>query len=237
MPQTRVWPIVTAAFLVLLVVAGVAGWVVWRYTPTTPSAGAPEDRSVILVVALPDLEGVVTPRAIALYDVKGGVLTTSSIDPNTTATVPGTSARVLADAYLYGGGNLLASSYATLKGTPPPEWVVVDQGALGRLTGNRAVMIDLPAPVDVYDGTTLYSVPKGLNSISQADLPRLMDGVGFLAPDAQTRVREQVSDAVLRGLARSSASLQQGVRTSMQPVELEQWLEQVSGETSTGGTP
>ena len=237
MGESRVSPILVGALLAALVVGGAGAAAVWRSMPKNTATSASADKTVLVAVALPDLDGVVAPRAITVYTIGGGRVTTVSVDPGTTTTVPGTSSRMLSDAYLYGGGDLLASSYAALKGTPTPEWVVVDAPALGRLMGGRDVEMYLPVPIDVYDGAELSSFATGTVSISQAQLPKLMDGVGYLAPGVGGGVRDQLSKAVLTSLARSSVSLQEGVRTSMQPLELEQWLERLSMEGSSTPAP
>ncbi len=224
MRESRLSPVVIGGLLAVLFVAGVAGYVTW--VSRTQNAGTPNSAAtdVLVAIVLPDLEGVVAPRAISLYATSGGRVASITVDPGMGATVPGATSHTLSDAYLYGGGDLLASTYARVTKSATPEWIVIDGATLSRLTGGRDVQVTLSVPVEVFDGTTLSSFATGTVAVSYEELPKLMDGVAFLAPADRAYVRGRLSEAALVGLSGSSTPLSAGVRTNMRPARLAQWL-------------
>lgn len=225
MPESRVSPTLIGALIAVVLVGALGGAIYLKSRPRAAEAPLPADKPVMVAVVLPDLSGTLTPRAITLYSMTGGKLTSVTVDPDASMTVPGTSAGELSGAYLFGGGDLLARTYAASAGIADPAWVVVTGDSLAQLDGGRGMDLNLPAPVDVFDGTTLSSFPTGTVIVAASDLPKLMDGVEYLGAGDRQVVRTQLGVVALDALARSSAPLKAGVKTSMQPLQLEAWLE------------
>jgi len=209
--------LVTVAAVVWLAVSGVL--------PTgAKRAQASAEGPVLVALVLPDADGVNVPRAIDLYARVNGKLTLTVVDPDQAATVSGTSARTLADAYTFGGGAALARAYTQGAGADEPAWVVVGQDAWNTLRGGAPVEIDIPAPLEVFDGSRLYSYPQGPTSVPVTEVRRVLDGVQFLSSQLRGSVRTRLGEGLAGTLEGAGAANVSELRTNLSDEDLAAWI-------------
>ena len=225
-PVSSTWRVaLVGGLLGLLAVAGVVTLAMSGVLGTgAQRAQASADAPVLVALVLPDAAGANLPRVIDLYTRANGKLTLTSVDPEHAATVPGTSGKTLADAYTYGGGAALAKAYAQLNHTDEPAWVVIGQDAWGALRGGAPVTIDIPAPMEVFDGRQLYSYSKGTTDVPVAQVRHVLDGADFLSRDLRRSVRAQLGDGLATSLARTKTAHGVELRTNLSDEDLTAWL-------------
>jgi hypothetical protein len=221
-----------AGVVVIAVVIAVA---MMGLTSSAPSGTAANSVAVALV--LPDEDGVVTLRVLDVYSAGGGkAATVRSVSPTTPAVVSGTGGTSLADAYSFGGGEMLADALKQQAGLPVSAWVVVDQRGWDALRGDAPLQIDLPSAIDVFDGKRLYSFNAGKVSISSNHTGRLLDGAVYLTPTQGRDVRVQVGDALRSTLASGGPDLVSYTRSSMPASALSEWARGVRSVSRVPGT-
>ncbi len=155
---------VLGAVLALVCVAAVAGAAVLGNLSTSAERDSAVNGPVLVAVVLPDADGVLTVRQMDVVQRMGTTLRLTGVDPLTSATVPGTSAKTLADAFSFGGGAGLAAAVAGATGDRVQAWIVVGPVALQELLGAQTVTFALLNGVEVFDGAELYSYPAGERS-------------------------------------------------------------------------
>jgi len=216
-----------AIALVCIVAFAVAAFL--GAVPTAAEKTVAVDKSSVLVaVVLPDSDGVLTVRSLDRYEHVDGPLRIYSIDPLTDATVPGTSASTLAEAYKFGGGDGLAAAYAQGAGVDRPGWLIVGPGAWADLMGESSVSVSLNTNIEVFDGAELYSYPEGTATVSAAQIPQLMNGAAFLDATGRRAVRDAVGDALAPVLLRSNATGVEDIDTSLTAEQWDVWLRGVN---------
>lgn len=201
----------------LLAVAAASGYLWYRASQEPRSAGADD---VIVVLVLPDEEGVILPRVIDR--VSDGEST--CVDPLTAARVPGTSYNVLREAYPFSGADGLASALAS-DTEVRPSYVVVDADAWEQLTGGDSVTIDVPEQIDVFDGERLYTFREGEQDVDSDEIDELLNGADYLGAPAREQIREQIGRALLAMIAESGI---EGAETDLTAEELDAWLQGLS---------
>ncbi len=152
---------IIGAVLALVCVAAVAGAAVLGNMSTSAERDSAANGPVLVAVVLPDADGVLTVRQMDVVQRMGTTLRLTGVDPLTSATVPGTSAKTLADAFSFGGGAGLAAAVAGSHRRPSAGVDSGGAGALQRLLGAKRVTFALRDGVEVFDGTELYSFPAG----------------------------------------------------------------------------
>jgi hypothetical protein len=210
--------------LALLVVAGVVAALMLHVVPQPPKAATSPD-IVAVAVVLPGADGIVAPRLVDVYIRTAVGWTVRSVSPSTSVDVPRTGGSTLADAYSFGGGDGLVSALAANPGIAADAWLVVDQPTWDRLHGSSALSMDLPADIEVFDGSQLYSFSAGTTvTVPPDQLPQLLDGATFLSASESSQVRGQVGDAVARALSASPSEAAGMVHTDMAQAPLDAWL-------------
>lgn len=171
---------------------------------------------VVVVFASQAEDGAEVAQVVALVTDGRDV---SLIDPQRTASIPGTSYDKLADAYPFGGGGAVA---AALDGTgvlpyayvdvPEVEWVAL-------LQGNAYLRVVVPKPIEVFDGQRLVSFAEGTQTVPAANVPALMRGIAYLDSADRMRVVRAVGEASLYALgAGDEVEVEaEGVRTDLTP--------------------
>lgn len=217
--------VLVGAILGVLVVGGFAGAVALGLVPGTHdhSVQAAEG-PVLIALVLPDADGVSAVRAVEVFERAGGALRTSPIDPLTSATVPGTSATTLAEAYAFGGGEGLARAYSQVSGGVSPVWVVVEPTAWTALMGASALRVTLPADMEVFDGNQLYSYAQGDASFPAAEAAQVMNGAAHLAARDRAVLRMAIGDQLLVAIAQQRLTSESGIGTNLTTEELAIWL-------------
>lgn len=183
------------ALIGLLLVAGVLGYLLWQGYEDSRTAG-PDD--VVLMLVLPDEEGVVLPRIVDRY--KAADATVEHVDPRLRVEIPGTSYTQLRDAYTFEGPAGVVSAVAG-SARVTPSYVVVDSGTFLRLMGDAPVTIEVPAHMEVFDGTRLLTFEQGSAEIVPADVTALFLGSQYLDAEERASVRDQVGEAMAARIA------------------------------------
>ena len=209
--------------IALLLVAGVAAAVA-LHVGVLPAKSAATPRIVAVAFVLPGSDGVIAPRAIDVYLATASGWTVRSVSPSTPVDVSGTGGSTLADAYSFGGGEGLKSAVGSTLGVPVDAWVIVDESTWLRLHGAAALSLDLPADIEVFDGSRLYSFAKGNAHVAADELAQVLAGSAFLSAGQSAQVRAGVGDAVGRALAGNAARAVGSVHTDMSEATLGAWL-------------
>lgn len=224
--MSSTWRVALLGGLLGLATVAIVAWLVLSgLVPTGDErTQASAEGPVIVALVLPDANGVNVPRVIDLYSRADGKLTLTTIDPEQSATVSGTSAKTLADAYTFGGGAALVRAHALGSGATEPAWIVVGQDAWDALREGTPVSIDIPAPLEVFDGSRLYSYPQGAVSVPVAEVRHVLDGAQFLSSQLRRSVRVQLGDGIAESLATSGKDEQLALRTNLSDEDLAAWL-------------
>ncbi len=209
----------------VLAVVGFVAAVALGLVPGTPDHSVQAAEGPVLVaLVLPDAEGSHTVRAVEVFERAGGELRTSPIDPLTSATVPGTSATTLAEAYAFGGGEGLAGAYAQLGDGVVPVWVVVESLGWDGLMGANAVPVTIPADIEVFDGKQLYSYAAGDTSFPADQVAQVMSGAAYLSEADRAILAEAIGDRLMVALAQKGLSSESGIQTNLNPEDFAVWL-------------
>ncbi len=217
--------VLVGAIVGVLAVGGFAAAVVLGLVPGTHDHSVQAGEGPVLVaLVLPDSEGVSTVHAIEVFERAGGAIRTSPIDPLTSATVPGTSATTLAEAYAFGGGDGLAGAYSQVKGGVVPVWIVVEPQGWDTLMGSAPVSVIIPADIEVFDGKELFSYAAGDASFPAAEVAQVMSGAAYLSAGDRANLREAVGDQLIGAVAASGLNSESGIATNLNADELAIWL-------------
>jgi len=230
--------VLVGAILGVLVVGGFVAAVALGLVPGTHDHSVQAGEGPVLVaLVLPDAEGASAVRAIEVFDRAGGTLRTSPIDPLTSATVPGTSATTLAEAYAFGGGDGLAGAYTQVKGGVPPVWVVIDSDGWAELTGDRPVPVVIPADIEVFDGKQLYSYAAGDTSFPANQAAQVMSGASYLSAADRAILGEALGDHLMAAVADKGLTSESGIQTNLNSEELAIWLSALKSLPIPADTP
>lgn len=194
--------LISGALIGLILVAAVLGYLFWRGLEHSKTAG-PDD--VIVMLVLPDEEGVILPRVIDRYESSADTLSIGHVDPRATAQIPGTSYTLLRDAYSFEGPAGIIDAIAP-DIDRRPSYIVLDATGIERLAGSQAFELDIPEHMEVFDGQRLRTFEQGTTTISAEDLGLLFLGAEYLNDAAQQSVREQVGETISRLLAADMAA-------------------------------
>lgn len=177
--------VVVAAVAVALLVTGRIG----------PAGVAPEDLSrVLLVGAAADENGDVVAQVIAIADVSGSTATLEPVSVATQVTIPGTTYDTLADAYPFGGGQGVAAALARAEGGDPLPYVALDARTLGAaLEQEGSVRLKLPAPMSVFDGDELFTLPSGTQALAPTEVAAVFKGAPYLEPGDRTQLDAELA--------------------------------------------
>lgn len=197
----------------LLAVVVASGYLWYRASQEPRSAGADD---VLVVLVLPDEEGVVLPRVIERVIGDKSV----SVDPLSEARIPGTSYNVLREAYPFSGAAGLAGAAAG-DAEVRPSYIVIDAQVLEELAGDESIPVYIPEQMDVFDGDQLYTFRLGRQRIRPEELDKVLNGADYLDEPARRTVREHISAALLAMIAEQGID---GAETDLTAEELQAWL-------------
>ena len=184
----------------------------------------PLDGPILVALVLPDDTGMLSVRSLDRYERVGTGLRLTSVDPLTSATVPGTSATTLAEAYSFGGGEGLVTAYSQKVAGTRPGWIVVGPSEWLQLMGSNRVALRITSPVEVFDGASLYSYRPGSLAVAADEVPPLMSGAAYLPPGERASLRASVGDSLARALGRGYMLVNAGLKSSLTPEELGGYL-------------
>ena len=208
----------------------VAGWGPFAREPKGDPSGP-----VLVVLALRASSGGSVARTMDLVTAERGRTVVTSIDPETSVTVPGTTGRTLRDAYTYGGGSALASAYAKATGGRRPAWVIVGPSAWDALLDASSLTLQLPADMEVFDGKRLVSFTSGVQSVRASDAGMMMQGAEFLnGADART-IRQELGDRVIGALSTGGPQAAALVASDIPQAELPGWFKTLGNPFRAAG--
>lgn len=218
----------------VVVIAAIAAYVFATGGLRPAHAGADD---VIVVLILPDEDGVAIPRTIARYAAIAPAAL--HVDPLTPAKIAGTGYDTLRDAYPFGGGSGLASALHGATPPPPgaaasgprPAYVLVDRDALIALATlggmNARLTLDNPEHMEVFDGSAMYTFTEGSITVDPADLPALFNGAEYLTEADRESLRVQVAGEIVSRLVSAPGSFD-SVETDLSAEEFATWLAAVA---------
>lgn len=189
--------LLTGALIGLVLVAVVVGYLLWNGLEESKQAG-PDD--VVVMLVLPDEEGVVLPRVVTRYVTTGEGTTAKDVDVRAQIEIPGTSYTQLRDAYTFQGPAGVASAVGT-SSERTPSYVVIDAEDYAQLMGEEPVEIEVPAHMEVFDGARLHTFEQGVASIGTDAIAPLFNGLQYLEASQRDYVRVQVGKALGEALA------------------------------------
>lgn len=164
----------------------------------------PEAKGMLLALVLPAGNGTVEPRVIVYYP--PGSAPGVVVDPRRRVAVPGSSADRLLDAYAFGGGGGLASAYGQSANVPTPTWVLVDASAWAGLASGRTIDVTLSAPMDVFNGVDLVSLPAGSVAVDASQTAVVLSGADYLRTTGRNLVLAGVASGLQHLLVARGAS-------------------------------
>lgn len=233
---TPTWRVVLLGGLMgLLAVAVVVGLVAYGSLPGGKAESPTSEGPVLVLLVLPNAQGVNVPRVIDLYTALGASTNLRSVEPTMPATLSGTTSSTLADVYSFGGGAAVAKFYASQFGGPEPAWVVVGPAAWERISAGALVKLDVPADIHVFDGTALYSFSQGTTDVPAPVLRRVFDGATFLDEAQAQMVRDQVGEWLASALGHAGTDAQAQLRSDLSADELKTWLAGLGNVHRVGG--
>lgn len=217
--------VLVGALLAVLVVAGLAAAFTLGVVPGAADRTAQASEGPVLVaLVLPDADGVTVVRVLTVFERAGDVLRATAVDPLTSATIPGTSATTLAEAYSFGGGAGVANTYSLLNGSSDPLWVVVTPRGWSALMGTDEIPVTIPADIEVFDGTELYSYAQGATGFPAPEVAKVMTGAAHLSDTERAVLRDATGIALTAALVREGAQPGPGIETNMEPDQFAVWL-------------
>ncbi|TLM83737.1 MAG: hypothetical protein FDZ75_07495 [Actinobacteria bacterium] len=171
----------------------------------TPAKQSQSEHGTLVALVLPAEDGVQVPRVVLYYP--PGTAAPTVVDPSVEASVQGTSANRLADAYSFGGGAGLARAYAELEKMPTPVWIVIDAPTWTKLAEKDRYNVTLAQQVDVFNGVDLVSFPTGDVSVNASDTVALLQGADHLVKTERAGVLSAVAVALQDMLAARAAAV------------------------------
>lgn len=211
--------LVGAVAAIVLVAAVVLGglYVVGGTAPTTEQV---EPERVLLVFAAPNADGAVVAASIAV--VADGRFT--FVSPDTSVTIPGTSASTLGDAYIYGGGKAVSGAISGVGEFAHDGYVVVPQSLWARAAADvGGVSADLPQDVSVFDGERLTTLRSGEQTLTAEGVAAVLGAMPYFAAGERDVLRESLGRQLAKALAGRAADASE-LQSDLTPESLELWL-------------
>lgn len=206
--QAREWskPLVAGAVIGAVLFAAALGFVVFRQR-STQSRSVP-DRVAVIVVSRDASDA---PIAQAIAVAQAGTL--RFVSPETQVTVPGTSARRIADAYSFGGGALVASLLPKADAVPKGAFVAIPEKVWLSVIDEQGIEVDVPQPLEVFDGDRLVSLSAGPQRLNAAETAAVLRAMPFVDEDQRDQLRESVARGILAAM--SSAPSVPGIESGL----------------------
>jgi hypothetical protein len=221
--RSILWGAAAAVIVVVLAVAGVVFVLPRVHTPMT----VPGDRLLVVVASRSGTDGSQVAQLMGVLDLHGTGVEVSLVDPLTTVTVPGTTYDRLRDAYPFGGGAAVSKAYASHGHEDPLPVVSFDEKALAEVVDHAGgATATLPAAVNVFDGTRLFTFGAGAQKLKGADVVALLSSTDFAASAAvrasmRLTVARGLADALSRSQPDFAGLLQTGhIRSTLRPHDL-----------------
>jgi hypothetical protein len=193
--------VITGAVAAIVVVAAVAGAGWYLSRGKVPIGEVTQADTVVVMLTGPAEDGATVAQLIAVADVSGSTLEVTDVDPATRVSIPGTSYDLLRDAYPFGGGPAVAEALTRIRGGKALPYLVIPSDMWStEPSGSASVDVTLPRSVDVFDGTRLTTFASGGVRVAPADLPALLQGLGYLGAADRVKVRSSIADSFIRAM-------------------------------------
>ena len=203
--------LIVGALMVAAVAVGVAPGLL-----TQPRATA-QDSSPAPTVVVFSSRGEDGASIAAFTLVVGPDGRSSLLDPSASVSVPGVSATTVREASAFVGARGLA---AALGNRSPRHFAEYDESAwLAALVRRGPVRVDVPRPLDTFDGRRVHSFPAGMQTVAPEDVAHLANGAQFLAPADRAALLERLASTVLAAVAATGSPAP--AATDMSPAGLD----------------
>jgi len=104
--------------------------------------------------------------------------------------------------------------------------------------GATPVALDLPEPLDVFDGTRLHTFPAGRGDVPADQVVYVLNGADHLPEAARRAIDAQVAGALAAALVNTANVGSVGLETNLSSEALRAWLGSLgSAEASQTATP
>lgn len=189
-----------AVVVIVLALAVAGAYFVLTDTPF-PWVSTEAPTRFLVIAGSPDDTGAVVAQVIAVVDTSATGATAGAITalaPETGVTIPGTNYNELKDALPFGGGAAVAEAYAQASHTTPLPYIAIPPAALtAAIDGLATVQVEIPAPIDIFDGDTLYSFPKGTRTVTGAEFAAILKGRPYLNGAMRERLDASLAAALV----------------------------------------
>ena len=183
--------------LVLVAVLAVGGYV---YAHSTGTTDASKLERVVLIFESPAEDGATVAALVTI--VSNGKLT--DVAPDKKVTIPGTTAGLLRDAYVFGGGGGVARALGegdeggptAFVAVPPSTWATAVDDAGG-------VSVNVPQALTVFNGSELITIRPGAQKLSAKQVAALLDAQGYLPPEQAGVLRAELAAQMVSVMASS----------------------------------
>lgn len=156
----------------------------------------PPDRIVVIAESTEE-DGTVVAGMIAVLERRGGVIATSTIDPQAPKSIPGTSYDRLGEALAMGGPDLLVGLVAGGPAEKRTEWLLLDEPAWARIVSAAGgVEVDVPSAATAFDGSRLFRFSAGSGRLEGDQAVALLLASSAIEPEPGAAIRERLSAAL-----------------------------------------
>lgn len=204
------------AGLIVVAVVGIGGY---AYLAATGALAKTTtlDRTVVVFSSEAE-DGAQVAQIIALVTEDGGKV--EIIDPEATATIPGTSYTSLGDAYPFGGARGVADALEERAGGKV-AYIDVPESTWQSILPTQGVPVILSDDMEVFNGERLVSFVAGETTVTAGDLPHLMQGIRYLPPENRLAATVYVGEASLKAFGGAPANAVEGLETNLTATAVE----------------
>lgn len=208
MKTRQPWGLMPTLLVALLLVGG--GFALYATGVMNPAQVSAEDLSRVLIVAAsPNETGAVVGQIIVELELTSDRADVSPVSPALGVTIPGTSYSTLADAYPFGGGVGTAAALARARDEQPLPYVAIGAEELSTaVDAAGGVRVDLPAPMNVFDGEHLYALKAGKQTLTANELQAVLKGAPYLGERQREDLERELSSALIHALGAYPEALQ-----------------------------
>jgi hypothetical protein len=174
---------------------------------------------VVVVFEAPAEDGATVASLLAL--VSDGRM--HFISPDSSATVQGTSATHLADAFVFGRGEAVMRALESTANAPH-AYISVPQETWARAVDEAGgVPITLPEKITVFDGRSLTTIPSGEQTLTAAQTAAALRGAPYLLSENSRAIRIILTVGLAQSLAGMDSSQLQ-IESNLPEAEARAWI-------------
>jgi len=180
---------------------------------------------VVLILESPAEDGATIAALITV--VADGKM--RDVSPDSTVTIPGTTATRLSDAYVFGGGGAVARALGAPDAGGPTAFVAVPTSTWrAAVDATGGVTVSIPQKLTVFDGTQLVTIPAGQQKLSAAQVTALLNAQSYLTAAQSADLRAELASQMAVALAAAKPTAGQptvALESDLAPEALAAWLQ------------